>query len=101
LKSSSQRDDFTFKHCADDQLYFPAHQLERGRHHFHRHREGVILGYPKDKQVWLKAVDKIVCSVGEAGANCDSDWSDGDLAESRAAAPSYIAKPSLLYPIII
>lgn len=54
-------------HCADDQLHFPAHQLERGRHHFHRHREGVILGDPKDKQVWLKAVDKIVCSVGEAG----------------------------------
>lgn len=67
LKSSSHRDDFTFKHCADDQLHFPAHQLERGRRHFHRHREDVILGDPKDKQVWLKAVDKIVCSVGEAG----------------------------------
>jgi hypothetical protein len=67
LKSSSHTDDFIFKHCADGQLYFPAHQFERGRHHFHRHPEGVILGYPKDKQVWLKAVDKIVCSVEKLG----------------------------------
>ena len=28
---------------------------------------GVILGYPKDKQVWLKAGDKISCSVGNLG----------------------------------
>jgi 2-keto-4-pentenoate hydratase/2-oxohepta-3-ene-1,7-dioic acid hydratase in catechol pathway len=28
---------------------------------------GVILGYPKDKQVWLKAGDEIVSSVGHLG----------------------------------
>ena len=41
--------------------------LRRGRRHFHRHPEGVILGYPKDKQVWLKAVGKIVYSVEKLG----------------------------------
>ncbi|MBY0382468.1 MAG: fumarylacetoacetate hydrolase family protein [Xanthobacteraceae bacterium] len=29
--------------------------------------EGVILGYPKDKQVWLKAGDKIVSSIDKIG----------------------------------
>lgn len=29
--------------------------------------EGVILGYPKDKQVWLKAGDKIVSSIDKLG----------------------------------
>jgi 2-keto-4-pentenoate hydratase/2-oxohepta-3-ene-1,7-dioic acid hydratase in catechol pathway len=29
--------------------------------------EGVILGYPKEKQVWLKAGDRIVSSVGKLG----------------------------------
>jgi 2-keto-4-pentenoate hydratase/2-oxohepta-3-ene-1,7-dioic acid hydratase in catechol pathway len=30
--------------------------------------EGVILGYPKDKQVWLKAGDEIVSSIEKLGA---------------------------------
>jgi 2-keto-4-pentenoate hydratase/2-oxohepta-3-ene-1,7-dioic acid hydratase in catechol pathway len=29
--------------------------------------EGVIQGKPKDKQVWLKAGDKIACSVEKLG----------------------------------
>jgi 2-keto-4-pentenoate hydratase/2-oxohepta-3-ene-1,7-dioic acid hydratase in catechol pathway len=29
--------------------------------------EGVILGYPKDRQVWLKAGDKIACRVEKLG----------------------------------
>ena len=29
--------------------------------------EGVILGYPKDRQIWLKAGDKIACSVEKLG----------------------------------
>ena len=29
--------------------------------------EGVIHGMPKEKQVWLKAGDKIACSVGDLG----------------------------------
>ena len=29
--------------------------------------EGVILGYPKDKQVWLKAGDKIVTGIEKLG----------------------------------
>jgi 2-keto-4-pentenoate hydratase/2-oxohepta-3-ene-1,7-dioic acid hydratase in catechol pathway len=29
--------------------------------------EGVILGYPKEKQVWLKAGDKLACSVEKLG----------------------------------
>ncbi|MGC8658852.1 MAG: fumarylacetoacetate hydrolase family protein [Desulfomonilaceae bacterium] len=29
--------------------------------------EGVILGYPKDKQVWLKAGDKLACSLEKLG----------------------------------
>jgi 2-keto-4-pentenoate hydratase/2-oxohepta-3-ene-1,7-dioic acid hydratase in catechol pathway len=28
---------------------------------------GVILGMPKEKQVWLKAGDLIACSVGNLG----------------------------------
>jgi 2-keto-4-pentenoate hydratase/2-oxohepta-3-ene-1,7-dioic acid hydratase in catechol pathway len=28
---------------------------------------GVIAGYPKEKQVWLKAGDKVACSVGSLG----------------------------------
>jgi 2-keto-4-pentenoate hydratase/2-oxohepta-3-ene-1,7-dioic acid hydratase in catechol pathway len=30
--------------------------------------EGVILGYPKDKQVWLKAGDEIVSSIEKLGS---------------------------------
>jgi 2-keto-4-pentenoate hydratase/2-oxohepta-3-ene-1,7-dioic acid hydratase in catechol pathway len=29
--------------------------------------EGVIIGYPKDKQVWLKAGDKVVTRIGKLG----------------------------------
>ncbi len=29
--------------------------------------EGVIAGYPKDKQVWLKAGDKVACSIEKLG----------------------------------
>lgn len=29
--------------------------------------EGVILGYPKDKQLWLEAGDQIACSVEKLG----------------------------------
>ena len=29
--------------------------------------EGVISGYPKDKQVWLKAGDKLVTSIDKLG----------------------------------
>ncbi len=29
--------------------------------------EGVISGYPKDKQVWLKAGDKLVTSIEKLG----------------------------------
>ena len=29
--------------------------------------EGVILGYPKDNQLWLKAGDQIACSVEKLG----------------------------------
>ena len=29
--------------------------------------EGVIAGYPKDKQVWLKAGDKLVTSIEKLG----------------------------------
>jgi hypothetical protein len=30
--------------------------------------EGVILGYPKDKQVWLKAGDEIVSNIQKLGS---------------------------------
>jgi 2-keto-4-pentenoate hydratase/2-oxohepta-3-ene-1,7-dioic acid hydratase in catechol pathway len=29
--------------------------------------QGVILGYPKDKQVWLKAGDRLVTSIEKLG----------------------------------
>jgi 2-keto-4-pentenoate hydratase/2-oxohepta-3-ene-1,7-dioic acid hydratase in catechol pathway len=29
--------------------------------------EGVISGYPKDKQVWLKAGDKLVTTIDKLG----------------------------------
>jgi len=41
--------------------------------------EGVILGYPKDKQVWPKAGDKIVCRVEKLG-ELGFDSSDLDRA---------------------
>ncbi|MNC87361.1 Ureidoglycolate lyase [compost metagenome] len=30
--------------------------------------QGVILGYPPDKQVWLKAGDKVVTDIEKCGA---------------------------------
>jgi len=30
--------------------------------------EGVIAGYPKDKQVWLKAGDKLTTTIEKLGA---------------------------------
>ncbi len=45
-------------------LHFP---LEPGDVIFTGTPPGVILGMPKEKQVWLKAGDRIACSVGNLG----------------------------------
>jgi 2-keto-4-pentenoate hydratase/2-oxohepta-3-ene-1,7-dioic acid hydratase in catechol pathway len=42
-------------------------QLKPGDLIFTGTPEGVILGYPEEKQVWLKAGDQIACSVGNLG----------------------------------
>ena len=59
------------------QMIFPVRQvvsfasrymtLEPGDLIFTGTPEGVILGYEKEKQVWLKAGDEIACSVGTLG----------------------------------
>jgi 2-keto-4-pentenoate hydratase/2-oxohepta-3-ene-1,7-dioic acid hydratase in catechol pathway len=60
-----------------DQMIFPVRQLisfasrhmtlQPGDLIFTGTPEGVILGYPRDEQVWLKAGDEIACTVGTLG----------------------------------
>ena len=62
--------------CTDDFIFSTAHvvsyisrhlTLKAGDIIFTGTPEGVIQGHPKDKQVWLKAGDKIVCGVEKLG----------------------------------
>jgi 2-keto-4-pentenoate hydratase/2-oxohepta-3-ene-1,7-dioic acid hydratase in catechol pathway len=63
----SNTDDFIFN-TAQMVSYISRHMtLMPGDLIFTGTPEGVIMGYPKDKQVWLKVGDKIACSVEKLG----------------------------------
>jgi 2-keto-4-pentenoate hydratase/2-oxohepta-3-ene-1,7-dioic acid hydratase in catechol pathway len=67
LRQSSNTNDFIFKtrHIIS---YISRHlTLKPGDLIFTGTPPGVISGYPKEKQVWLKAGDKIACEVEELG----------------------------------
>ncbi len=67
LRQSSNTDDFIFN-CAEIISYISRRlTLCPGDIIFTGTPEGVILGYPKDKQVWLKAGDHLECSVEGLG----------------------------------
>jgi 2-keto-4-pentenoate hydratase/2-oxohepta-3-ene-1,7-dioic acid hydratase in catechol pathway len=67
IRQSSNTDDFIFN-TAQMVSYISRHMtLKPGDIIFTGTPEGVIMGYPKDKQVWLKAGDKIVCRVEKLG----------------------------------
>jgi len=66
-RQSSNTDDFIFN-TAQMVSYISRHMtLKPGDIIFTGTPEGVIMGYPKDKQVWLKAGDKIACRVEKLG----------------------------------
>jgi 2-keto-4-pentenoate hydratase/2-oxohepta-3-ene-1,7-dioic acid hydratase in catechol pathway len=66
-RQSSSTDDFIFN-TAQIVSYISRHiTLRAGDIIFTGTPEGVILGYPKDKQVWLKAGDKIACRIEKLG----------------------------------
>jgi len=66
-RQSSSTDDFIFN-TAQIVSYISRHiTLRAGDIIFTGTPEGVILGYPNDKQAWLKAGDKIVCSIENLG----------------------------------
>jgi 2-keto-4-pentenoate hydratase/2-oxohepta-3-ene-1,7-dioic acid hydratase in catechol pathway len=67
LRQSSNTDDFIFN-AAQIVSYISRHMtLKPGDLIFTGTPEGVILGFPKEKQVWLKAGDQISCSVEKLG----------------------------------
>jgi 2-keto-4-pentenoate hydratase/2-oxohepta-3-ene-1,7-dioic acid hydratase in catechol pathway len=66
-RQSSNTEDFIFT-TAQIVSYISRHMtLKPGDIIFTGTPEGVILGHPKDKQVWLKAGDRIACSVEKLG----------------------------------
>jgi 2-keto-4-pentenoate hydratase/2-oxohepta-3-ene-1,7-dioic acid hydratase in catechol pathway len=67
LRQSSNTNDFIFN-TAQIVSYISRHMtLKPGDIIFTGTPEGVILGYPKDKQIWLKAGDRLACSVEKLG----------------------------------
>jgi 2-keto-4-pentenoate hydratase/2-oxohepta-3-ene-1,7-dioic acid hydratase in catechol pathway len=67
MRQSSSTSDFIFN-TQQIIAYISKHwTLEPGDIIFTGTPQGVILGYPKDKQVWLKAGDKIVSSIEKLG----------------------------------
>jgi 2-keto-4-pentenoate hydratase/2-oxohepta-3-ene-1,7-dioic acid hydratase in catechol pathway len=67
LRQSSNTDDFIFN-SAQMVSYISRHMtLKPGDIIFTGTPEGVIMGRPKDKQVWLKSGDKLVCRVEKLG----------------------------------
>lgn len=66
-RQSSSTSDMVFN-CAQLVSYISHHMtLKPGDIIFTGTPEGVISGYPKDKQVWLKAGDKLVTSIEKLG----------------------------------
>ena len=67
MRQSSNTDDIIFN-TAQMVSYISRHlTLAPGDIIFTGTPEGVIMGYPKEKQVWLKAGDQITCSVEKLG----------------------------------
>jgi 2-keto-4-pentenoate hydratase/2-oxohepta-3-ene-1,7-dioic acid hydratase in catechol pathway len=67
MRQASNTDDFIFN-AAQMVSYISRHlTLAPGDIIFTGTPEGVIMGYPKEKQVWLKAGDQITCSVEKLG----------------------------------
>jgi 2-keto-4-pentenoate hydratase/2-oxohepta-3-ene-1,7-dioic acid hydratase in catechol pathway len=67
MRQSSSTDDFIFN-CAQVVSYISRHMtLKAGDIIFTGTPEGVILGRPEDQRLWLKAGDKIACSVEKLG----------------------------------
>jgi 2-keto-4-pentenoate hydratase/2-oxohepta-3-ene-1,7-dioic acid hydratase in catechol pathway len=67
VRQSSSTSDFIFN-TQQIIAYISKHwTLEPGDIIFSGTPQGVILGYPKDKRVWLKAGDKIVSSIEKLG----------------------------------
>lgn len=64
---SSSIDDFIFSTGKSVSYTFRLMTLKPGDIIFIGTPEGVILGYPKDRQVWLKAGDQIACRVEKLG----------------------------------
>ena len=66
-RQSSNTDDFIFNSRHQISYISRVITLKPGDIIFTGTPQGVILGYPKDKQVWLKPGDKIACSVEKLG----------------------------------
>ena len=67
MRQSSNTNDFIFN-AAQMVAYISRHlTLAPGDIIFTGTPEGVIMGYPKEKQVWLKVGDQITCSVEKLG----------------------------------
>jgi 2-keto-4-pentenoate hydratase/2-oxohepta-3-ene-1,7-dioic acid hydratase in catechol pathway len=67
LRQSSNADDFIFNRTRIVSYVSRHFTLKPGDILFTRTPEGVIMGNPKEKQVWLKAGDQIECSVEKLG----------------------------------
>jgi len=66
-RQSSNTNDFIFS-SAQIVSYISRHMtLKSGDIIFTGTPEGVILGRPQDRQIWLKAGDRIACSVEKLG----------------------------------
>ncbi|HWW15661.1 MAG TPA: fumarylacetoacetate hydrolase family protein [Candidatus Dormibacteraeota bacterium] len=67
VRQSSNTDDFIFDTAQIVSYISSLITLRAGDVIFTGTPEGVILGYPKEKQVWLKPGDKIACSIENLG----------------------------------
>jgi 2-keto-4-pentenoate hydratase/2-oxohepta-3-ene-1,7-dioic acid hydratase in catechol pathway len=67
IRQSSNTDDFIFPSAQIVSYISGLITLRPGDIIFTGTPEGVILGYPKDKQVWLKPGDQVACSIEKLG----------------------------------
>lgn len=67
VRQCSNTDDFIFNTAQMVSYISRLISLRAGDIIFTGTPEGVILGYPKDKQVWLKPGDEIACSIEKLG----------------------------------
>jgi 2-keto-4-pentenoate hydratase/2-oxohepta-3-ene-1,7-dioic acid hydratase in catechol pathway len=67
IRQSSNTDDFIFPSAQIVSYISRLITLRPGDIIFTDTPEGVILGYPKDKQVWLKPGDRLACSIEKLG----------------------------------